>query len=212
MAFKEVFDISILLGKEDVCYPGDVPFSRQVVSSIERGAAYNLSNLTLPSHSGTHIDAPAHFIKGAKTIDLYPLKRFIIPAHVVDAEDEEAIEAQIFQNLDIKSGDALLFKTMNSMSGLSTSGSFSEKFVYMSEEAAHRCADLNVGLVGIDYLSVDRCSDEAAPAHRILLESDIMILENINLREVPEGEYTLFCPPLKIRDAEASPVRAMLLR
>jgi arylformamidase len=212
MAFKEVFDISILLGKEDVCYPGDAPFSRQVVSSIEKGAAYNLSNLTLSSHAGTHIDAPAHFIKGAKTIDQYPLKRFIIPAHVVDAEDEEAIEAQIFQNLDIKSGDALLFKTMNSMSGLSTGGSFSEKFVYMSEEAAHRCVDLKVGLVGIDYLSIDQYSDDDAPAHRILLENDILILENINLREVPEGEYALFCPPLKIRDAEASPVRAMLLR
>jgi arylformamidase len=212
MAFKEVFDISILLGKEDVCYPGDAPFSRQVVSSIERGAAYNLSNLTLSSHAGTHIDAPAHFIKGAKTIDRYPLKRFIIPAHVVDAEDEESIEAQIFQNLDIKSGDALLFKTMNSMSGLSTSGSFSEKFVYMSEEAAQWCVDLKVGLVGIDYLSIDQYSDDDAPVHRVLLENDILILENINLREVPEGEYTLFCPPLKIRDAEASPVRALLLR
>jgi arylformamidase len=212
MVFKEIYDISILLGKEDVCYPGDAPFSREIVSSIQQGAAYVLSNVALSSHVGTHIDAPAHFLKGGKTVDQYAAKEFVFFAHVVEIKDKESIEPKGLQNLVINSGDALLFKTMNSMSGLSTNGSFSEKFVYMSEEAAYRCVDLKVGLVGIDYLSVDRYSDDDAPAHRILLENDILILENINLREVPEGEYTLFCPPLKIKDAEASPVRAMLLR
>lgn len=212
MAFKEMFDISILLGKEGICYPGDAPFSREMVSSIEKGAAYTLSNLSLSSHAGTHIDAPAHFLKGGKTIDQYPAKDFVFFAHVVEIKDKESIEPKSLQNLEINSGDALLFKTFNSISGLSDSGLFSEKFVYMSEEAAQRCVDLKVGLVGIDYLSIDQYSDDDAPVHRILLENNILILENINLREVPEGEYTLFCPPLKIRDAEASPVRALLLR
>jgi arylformamidase len=212
MAFKEIFDISILLGKEGICYPGDAPFSREMVSSIEKGAAYTLSNLSLSSHAGTHIDAPAHFLKGGKTIDQYPAKDFVFFAHVVEIKDKESIEPKSLQNLEINSGDALLFKTFNSISGLSDSGLFSEKFVYMSEEAAQRCVDLKVGLVGIDYLSIDQYSDDDAPVHRILLENNILILENINLREVPEAEYTLFCPPLKIRDAEASPVRALLLR
>jgi len=212
MEFKEIYDISVLLGKEDVCYPGDTPFSKKEASSIWKGAAYNLSSLTLSSHAGTHIDAPAHFLKGAKTIDRYPSECFILPAHIVAVEDKESIKSKSIQNLEIKSGDALLFKTFNSISGLSCSGSLSEKFVYMSEAAAHLCVDLKVGLVGIDYLSIDRYSDEAAPVHRILLENDILILENINLRNVPAGDYTLFCPPLKIMDGEASPVRALLLR
>jgi arylformamidase len=212
MIFKEIYDISILLGKEEVCYPGDAPFSREEASSIQKGAAYNLSSLSLSSHAGTHIDAPAHFLKGAKTIDQYPAEYFVLPAHVVAVEDKESIKPKSFQNLDVEKGDALLFKTFNSISGLSCSCSFSEQFVYMSEAAAHLCVDSKVRLVGIDYLSIDRYSDEAAPVHRMLLENDILILENINLKNVPVGKYILFCPPLKIMDGEASPARALLLR
>jgi arylformamidase len=212
MEFKEIYDISLLLGKEDVCYPGDTPYSRKEASSIWKGAAYNLSSLTLSSHAGTHIDAPAHFLKKGKTIDQYLAQYFVLPVHVIAVEDKDSIKPESLQNLDIESGDALLFKTFNSISGLSCNGSLSEKFVYMSEAAAHLCVDLKVGLVGIDYLSIDRYSDEAAPVHRILLENDILILENINLRNVSAGDYTLFCPPLKIMDGEASPVRALLLR
>ena len=212
MELKEIYDISILMGKEDVCYPGDAPYSRKEISSIQKDAAYNLSTLTLSAHSGTHIDAPAHFLKGAKTIDRYPAGYFVIPAHVVEVDDKESIKPNSLKNLEIMRSEALLFKTFNSMSGLSRSGSFSEKYVYMSETAAHLCIDLEVRLVGIDYFSIDRFSDDTAPVHLMLLRNDVLILEGIDLKSVPAGSYTLFCPPLKLMGGEASPVRALLLR
>jgi arylformamidase len=211
MIFRNVYDISILLGLEDATYPGDDPYSREEISSIAAGAAYNLSTLTLSTHAGTHIDAPAHFIETAKTIDQYGAEKFLLPAHVIYVEDKESIKPDSLDILKMKRGDALLFKTANSMSGLSRSGLFSEKFVYMSQEAASLCIDLQASLVGIDYISIDRYDDEA-PVHRKLLQKDVMILESIDLKHVPPGEYTLICPPLKIKGAEASPVRALLLR
>jgi arylformamidase len=212
MIFRNVYDISILLGLEDATYPGDDPYSREEISSIAFGAAYNLSTLTLSAHAGTHIDAPAHFIKMAKTIDQYDAQNFVLPAHVIYVEDKESIKPDSLGGLEMKRGDALLFKTANSMSGLSRSGLFLERFVHMSEEAANLCIELQASLVGIDYISIDRYEHDEAPVHRKLLEKDIVILEGIDLKDVPPGEYTLICPPLKIKGAEASPVRALLLR
>jgi len=212
MIFRNVYDISILLGLEDVTYPGDDPYSREEISSIAVGAAYNLSTLTLSAHAGTHIDAPAHFFKMAKTIDQYDAQNFVLPAHVIYVEDKESIKPDSLEGLEMKRGDALLFKTTNTTSGLSRSGLFSKRFVHMSEEAASLCIELEASLVGIDYISIDRYEDDEAPVHRKLLEKDVMILEGIDLKDVPPGEYTLICPPLKIKGAEASPVRALLLR
>jgi len=212
MIFRNVYDISLLLGLEDVTYPGDDPYSREEISSIAIGAAYNLSTLTLSAHAGTHIDAPAHLFEMAKTIDQYDAQNFVLPAHVIYVEDKESIKPDSLEGMEMKRGDALLFKTTNTTSGLSRSGLFSKRFVHMSEEAASLCIELEASLVGIDYISIDRYEDDEAPVHRKLLEKDIMILEGIDLKDVPPGEYTLICPPLKIKGAEASPVRALLLR
>lgn len=211
MRFERVYDISVLLGSENVDYPGDHPYSRVVVSSISNGEVYNLSTLTLSAHSGTHIDAPAHFLEKGLTIDMYPLENFVTPAHVIHVKDAESIKPASLDGLKTGRGDALLFKTANSTSGLSTGGLFSEKFVYLSEEAADVCVNLGAGLVGIDYISIDRYRDDTAPVHRKLLKNGILILEGINLRDVPSGDYTLLCPPIKMKGAEASPVRALLL-
>jgi arylformamidase len=210
--FEEVFDISIALGKENATYPGDSPYKREELTSIASGAKCNISTLTLCAHSGTHIDAPAHFLDNAFTIDKYPVRRFILSAHVVNVRDEISIKPDALHDLEVEKGDALLFKTFNSISCLSTSGLFSKHYVYMSEDAAKLCIDLEVGLVGIDYLSVDRYKEETSKIHRILLKNDVLILENIDLKDVPVGKYTLFCPPLKISNGEASPVRALLFR
>jgi arylformamidase len=130
---------------------------------------------------------------------------------VISVEDVESIKPDSLDGLKTKRGDALLFKTTNSTSGLSRSGLFSEKFVYLSEEAADVCVNLGAGLVGIDYISIDRYGDDMAPVHYKLLKEGILILEGINLMDVPSGDYTLLCPPLKMKGAEASPVRALLL-
>lgn len=210
--YKEIYDISVLLGGEEIAFPGDTPYCRDLVVTIEQSGICDVSRLTLSSHAGTHLDAPSHQIKSAKSIDQYPLERFIIPAHVVQIEDKELIKPAELERLDIREGEALLFRTDNSASGKCVNGVFSEKFVYLSAEAADLCVERRVSMVGIDYVSIDRFGDEANPAHKKLLGNDILILENINLKEVVPGRYILLCLPLKIKCGEGSPVRAILAR
>jgi len=207
-----VYDISVFLGAEDIDYPGAPQYSRELVAEIEGGAFCDLSKLVMSTHSGTHIDTPAHFIGGGKNLDEYPIEKWILPAHVVSIKDREAIRPSELKNVDIKPSDALLFKTDNSISGRCTSGVFSERFVYMSPEAADFCVEKKVSLVGIDYITTDRYGDENFPAHHKLLGNEVLILEGINLKEVPPGRYTLFCLPLKIKGAEGAPARAILVR
>jgi len=208
--YKIVYDISVLLGTESINYPGDTPYSRDLMLPIE-DSGISVSKLVMSAHSGTHLDAPLHFIPKAKSIDEYSVQQFILTAQVVNIEDREAIRPSELESLDIKPGDALLFKTDNSTSERCRSGVFSENFVYLSPEAADFCVEKKVSLVGIDYNTIDRYGDEAFPVHHKLLGSNILILEGINLKGVPTGRYTLFCLPLKIKGGEAAPVRAILV-
>jgi arylformamidase len=209
---KEIYDISVSLGDEAIDWPGNPPYIREMVSRIADGAYCDLSKITMTVHVGTHVDTPAHFISGAKNLDEFPIEHWIRPAHVVSIKDEKLIQPGELASLDIEPGDALLFKTTNSTSGRSTSGVFSEDFVYPSPEAAHFCVEKKVSLVGIDYGSVDRRSESYFPTHHELLGNGILILEGINLKDVPPGKYTLFCLPLKIKGAEGAPARAVLVR
>lgn len=209
--FEAAYDISVTLGEDGAAYPGDVPYSREMTSTITAGANYNLSTLRLSAHSGTHIDAPAHYINGAKTLDMYPLERFILTANVIFIEDDESIKSDTLRHSEIKDGEAVLFKTHNSVSGLCRSHIFSERFVYLSKEAAELCVDIGVSLVGIDYISIERFGDNESPVHYMLLKNDVLILEGIDLSRVASGKYTLAALPMRIKDAEAAPTRAILL-
>jgi arylformamidase len=210
--YKDIYDISVLLGSESIVFPNDTPYSRDSVSTIESSGICNVSKLVLSTHYGTHIDAPCHFIQNAKSIDQYSVQEFILPAQVIEIKDTESIRPSELEHLDIKQGDALLFKTNNSASGRCINGIFSEHFVYLSAEAADYCAKKRVSLLGIDYATIDKYGDMNFPAHRTLLKNGILILESINLKDVPAGKYTLFCLPLKIKGGDASPVRAILAR
>lgn len=210
--YETIYDISVLLGGESIDYPGDTPYSRDLISTIKDSGICDLSKLVMSAHSGTHIDAPSHFVSNAKSIDQYSVKEFILPAQVVNIEDKESIRPSEMENLDVEPGDALLFKTDNSLSGRCRTGVFSENFVYLSPEAADFCVEKKVSVVGIDYITIERYGDEAFPAHCKILENNIFVLEGINLKGVLPGRYTLFCLPLKIKDGEASPVRAILFR
>ena len=210
--FEKTYDISVGLGEGNAVYPGDVPYSKEITSTITAGANYNLSALRLSAHSGTHMDAPAHYINGAKTLDMYPLERFILIANVIFIEDDESIKPDMLRHAGIEKGDAVLFKTYNSVSGLCKSSVFSERFVYLSEEAAKLCIDLGISLVGIDYVSIERYGDDESPVHHMLLKNDVLILEGIDLSKVTPGKYMLAALPLRIKDVEAAPTRAILLR
>ena len=211
MKYKRIYDISVALGSESIDYPGDTPYSRDLIWSIKDSGICELSKLVMSAHSGTHIDAPSHFIPHTKSIDQYDAQDFILPAQVVEIRDKQAISVSELENLLMENTKALLFKTENSRSGSCRSGGFSEEFVYLSSEAARFCVTKGLSLVGIDYISVEQYGNESFPTHRHLLENGLLILEGLDLGSVAPGEYTLLCFPLKIKNSEASPVRAVLL-
>lgn len=206
-----IYDISITLGEESFPFPGDPPFSKEMILSMKDGAPCDVSALSMCAHSGTHIDMPSHFIAGGRTLDDCSPESFILPARVICVEGKHAIGPEEIREIDIDPGDALLFRTDNSATGRCRSGVFSERFVWLTPVAAAVCAEKKAGMVGLDYITIEAYGDEAFPTHRRLLESGILILEGIDLENVPPGRYTLVCLPLKIKGGEASPVRAVLL-
>jgi arylformamidase len=208
---RTFYDISVDLMEESIPFPGDPPFSREMLLTIEESGICNVSKLEMSAHSGTHIDMPAHFIAGGNTLDAYTVNDFILPAHVVAVDDPESVKAGDLDDLDVEPGDAVLFKTYNSASGRCRNGVFSENFIYISAEAAIACVEKRAGMVGLDYITVDKHGDDTAPAHHRFLGSGIPVLEGIDLEAVPPGRYTLICLPLKIKGGEASPVRAILV-
>ncbi len=209
--YHSVYDISIILGEQAPDWPGDPPFHRDIICRISADSPFALSGLSMSAHSGTHIDTPSHFIPGGKTLDDYAVRDFILPAQVIEIRDSISVKAGDIAQLNISPGSALLFKTSNSAGGLCVSRTFSENYVHLSPETADICIDKKIRLAGIDYISIEKYGEEECPVHRKLLENDILILEGINLKDVPPGNYTLLCFPLRIKEGEASPVRAVLL-
>ncbi len=133
----------------------DIPYSRKLIESIKDGRDYDLSFLALSTHSGTHIDAPAHFFANGKTVDQYNVDDFILPARVIDIDTPKAVTPEAIETVSFHPGEALLFKTENSTSGRCCSGIFSEHFIYMSPEAAEICVARGAALVGIDYITIE---------------------------------------------------------
>jgi arylformamidase len=150
-----VHDISILLGAESIDYPGGTPpYARETKGKVRGDKMFRVSKLEMSAHAGTHIDAPSHLIPNTKSLDQYEIQHFILSAVVVDVEDRETIQPSAFEDLDIKEGDAILFRTNNPVRAQQTSGSFfNETLVYVTNTAADLCVKIGVKLVGIDYFS-----------------------------------------------------------
>jgi arylformamidase len=209
-AHKNIFDISVTLDEATVIYPGDTAFAREVVVTLRDGP-YTLSKLSMSAHFGTHIDMPSHFIKGAAAIEDFPASRFILPARVVEIPGVAAVRPADVVNIGIQRGEAVLFKTRNSESGICAGGKFTVDYVYITPGAARICAESGAALVGLDYVTIEKFGSEDFQAHRELLVRGVPVLEAIDLRGIAPGEYLLICLPLKIKGGEASPVRAVLV-
>ncbi|MFA5623963.1 MAG: cyclase family protein [Bradymonadales bacterium] len=184
-------------------YENKRPSSKTEADFDTRGFFENsfCSNL----HTGTHIDAPAHMIKGGDSIDKIDLNHFYGKAKVFDLTDVQgAIYRKDIEKLDIKKGDIVLFKTRNSFVE-----EFDPEFVYIEEDAAQYLVDLGIKTVGIDAMSIER-GKAHHPTHDIILGAKIAVIEDIRLREVAEGLYILTALPLKLEGLEASFTRAVL--
>jgi arylformamidase len=186
-------------------YPGDPEVRLERVAAISQGDLANTSRLDFGVHSGTHIDAPAHFVEGAASVEAIPLEQLVGPVQLVDAtEIGRSIDAEAIDRLEIPTGtERVLFKTTNSK--LWKRDDFSERFVRLSESAALRLVELGLRLVGIDYLSI---GDESV--HRALLGAGVIPLEGLDLRVPPAGRYRLICLPLKIVGSDGAPARVLI--
>jgi arylformamidase len=191
-----IIDVSVPVRPGMITYPGDPEVRLERVSSIADGDVVNLSRLDLGVHSGTHVDAPLHFLDGGASVETLPLDVLVGPCVVVEGLDPAAVPA---------GAERVLFKTPNGR--LWERDEFSEDFVALDAEAARALVAAGVRLVGIDYLSI---GDEEA--HRILLGAGIVAVEGLDLREVEPGDYRLVCAPLKLVGAEGAPARVLLLR
>ena len=206
-------DITVPLSRKIPIYPGDPPFEIRQWKSLAKGDSANVSYLQLGAHTGTHVDAPAHFIHGAAGVDSMSLDSLIGPAQVIEVPDaNEIIDAKCV-NENIKDGiERVLFKTRNSRFWSEKESEFQTSFTFLDVEAAKRLGGLGIKLVGIDYLSIEKFKSANHETHLSLLSNNIVILEGLNLANVKPGLYELICLPLKIAsgDGDGAPARAVL--
>ena len=206
-----IYDISIPLTNEMPTYPGDFGIEITAWSSLASGDSANVTHLNFGAHTGTHVDAPAHFIAGAAAVESLPLEILIGKAQVVELPNSSAVIDLQFVSTECRE-KRILFKTRNSGYWQDESGEFRKDFVYLELEAAKYLAEQGVKLVGIDYLSIEQFGQKDHPTHIALLSHGIVIVEGLNLSDVPPGEYELICLPLRIRSGEGdgAPARAIL--
>jgi arylformamidase len=205
-------DISVTLKEGMPPFPTDpVPPKIYRMYDVEKGDPATMSMIEIISHTGTHIDAPLHFIPGGSTVTDIPLDAIVGPARVIEIKDPEKITVEELEPYDIKEGERILFKTRNSPV-VYESDTFVEDYVYLTTEAASYLADKKVRLVGLDCITIGdyKDKDNLLQTHISLLEKGIYILEDVALDGVEPGEYELIFLPLKLDRGDASPGRAIL--
>lgn len=203
-------DISVGIKTDMLVWPGDDPVKVSWAARIEDGEEPNVSSLEIGAHVGTHIDMPLHFIEGGANLDSLDLDRLIGLALVVEVPDYlKVIDHQFLEGLNLRECKRLLFKTSNSRLWQNPQLKFYKDYVAVDPSGAKWLVEHGCELVGIDYLSIAPY-DQSQEPHEILLSNGVIVLESINLDQVPTGAYELICLPLKLEGREASPVRAIL--
>jgi len=204
-------DVSVPLRSGMVHWPDNPPVRIERMLDMERGNVANVSSLSLGAHTGTHMDAPLHFVRGGQGMDAMPLGATIGRARVIEIRDPTSIKADELGHHGIARGERILFKTRNSLVAWWTQD-FIEDFVYVSRGAARYLARRGVRTVGVDYLSVGGFREDGVETHRALLGAGIWVIEGLDLSRVEPGEHELICLPLKVEKGDGAPARALLRR
>lgn len=206
-----IYDVTVPVSEQVPIYEGDPRVSIETPSTIAGGDNANVSKMCLGVHTGTHVDAPNHFIDGTRRVDELDVEKLIGPCRVVEIPADAA--AILPEHLDGLTGvERLIFKTKNSAFWSEPEKGFRTDFTYLSPEAAKVLVQNGVKLVGIDYLSIEKFGSTDFATHITLLEKEVVILEGVDLRLVRAGEYELFCLPLKYvgGTGDGAPARTIL--
>jgi arylformamidase len=192
-------------------YEGDAPMKFDFLKDMRKGDAFTLSVYSMGAHSGTHVDAPMHFIADGAPVDRIELNRMMGLARVIEIPDSvQAIDAAELNRHDWSGATRVLFRTRSAHRGWMSSPSFHRDFAYIAPDAAQLLADAGVVLVGIDYISAEQFGAPAPRTHQALLGRGIPIVEGLDLRAVGAGDYDLIVLPIKVKGHEGAPARAIM--
>jgi arylformamidase len=206
-----IYDVSVPVHDALPVWPGEDRVRLRQTARISEGNAANVSQISCGVHTGTHVDAPLHFVDGGAPVEQLDLHTLMGPVFVGDVRGVESIGPELLARLPMPSHtERLLLRTDNSALW-TASEEFNEHFAALTPEAASWVVGAGVKLVGIDYLSIQRYHDPEPWTHRILLGAGVIILEGLNLGGVGQGMYELVCLPLLLAGAEGAPARAVLI-
>jgi arylformamidase len=204
-------DVSVPLTSGMVHWPGEPAPNFELISEIATGGGANVTLCRMVAHTGTHMDAPLHFLENGAGMDAFPLQYGIGRARLIDVSNVDVITHRELEGRGIEHGDRVLLKTRNSQLQWTTL-EFQENYVGIDPSAAQFLVDAGVVLVGVDYLSVGMYERDNAETHKILLSGGVWIVEGLALSSVEHGVYDLICLPLRIVGCDGSPARAVLRR
>jgi arylformamidase len=208
-----IYDITVPISNELPTWPDDPAVHLTVWRSLSSGDSANVSMLSLGAHTGTHVDAPAHFIEGAAKIEALPLDVLIGEAQVVEVPNDLHVIDEEFVLAHCAPGTTrIVFKTRNSAFWNESEPEFHTDFTYLDLKAAERLVECGIQLVGIDYLSIEKYNAPTHETHLALLSHGIVIVEGLNLTDIPAGKYELICLPLRLRSnkGDGAPARVVL--
>jgi arylformamidase len=206
-----IYDVTLTISPTLPVWPDDPPIDLQRVSKMEDGDICNVTRMNISVHTGTHVDAPFHFLPKGKTVETLDLKTLTGRAYVAEIPNVDIITAADIEAADIPPRTKrVLFKTRNSNHWAKNHTAFNTHYVALSPDGAKYLVERGVKLVGVDYLSVAAFED-LIPTHQILLKAGVIIVEGLDLSKVAQGRYTFHCLPLKIAKADGAPARAMLI-
>jgi len=202
-------DVSVPITDSMISWPGDPKVKIRLANAIKKGDEANVTQLNMGAHTGTHMDAPCHFINSKAGIDKMPLDAGIGKARVIGIRDREMITPKELKSHRIKKGERIIFKTVNSNSRWHLKP-FSKKYVALSTEAARFLAGRKIKTLGVDYLSIGSMQSDLGEVHRLILKAGIWAIEGLYLAKVEPGDYDMICLPLRVVKSDGSPVRALL--
>lgn len=208
-----IYDISIPLTDGIPIYPGDPELQIQDWRSLSNGDSANVSMVQFGVHTGTHVDAPAHFIEGASRVEAMPLEVLMGESEVIEVPlEQQSINLAFVREHCANGVTRVLFKTRNSSLWSNSPSSFVRDYTYLEPDAAQHLVQQGVRLVGTDYLSIEKFKTAEHPTHLALLSKGVVIVEGLNLSDVPPGKYELICLPLRISGGkgDGAPARAVL--
>jgi len=206
-----VIDISLPISESLAVWPGDPSIRITHPSHLDRGDMLTITRLDMGAHTGTHVDAPAHFVANGLGVDAIDLNTLVGPTLVIHAPEADALSAGVLAELSIPPGtERVLFRTRNSHQWARGGNEFFTDFVAITEDGARWLVEHDVRLVGVDGLSVGTFADPI-PAHLVLLRAGVVAVEGLNLSAVAAGVYQLVCLPLRIVGADGAPARVILI-